>query len=94
MINLKMDEQPQVCLIDFGFVDKFYKNSQLEHFDEGEQVDTFQGNLLFSSFDQMNFKKTTRKDDLIQLFYLMTYLINENSLVGCLENIDDESNDI
>ena len=41
MINLKLDRQPQVCLIDFGFVDKFCKNDQLEHFEEGELLDTF-----------------------------------------------------
>ena len=41
MINLRLDKHPKVCLIDFGFVNKFYKNNQLEHFDEGELVDTF-----------------------------------------------------
>lgn len=51
-----------------------------EHF---EQVDTelFQGNLIFSSLNQLNFKSTSRRDDLISLAYMMSLMIQKGNLV-------------
>ena len=50
-----------------------------EHF---EQVDTemFQGNLIFSSLNQLNFKSTSRRDDLISLAYMMSLMIQKGKL--------------
>ena len=50
--------------------------------DQDELQDKFEGNLLFSSLNQMEFRKTSKRDDLTQLFYMMTYLLNDNVLVG------------
>ena len=43
------NERLRVHLIDYGFVDKFIKNGTNDHIEEGETVDNFRGNLLFSS---------------------------------------------
>lgn len=70
----------KVHLIDFGFVDKFVDGSTNEHIKEGETVDKFQGNLLFSSIDQMNFMRTSARDDIISIFYLVLLSLNSNFL--------------
>jgi hypothetical protein len=38
--------------------------------------------MLFASKYQMEFKRTSRRDDLIALFYLLIYLLNEADLPG------------
>lgn len=38
----------------------------------------FQGNLLFSSLDHMKFFRTSRKDDIISIFYMMVHILNDN----------------
>ena len=70
-----------MTLIDFGFVDA-YKSKNGEHIALDEQVDTFQGNLLFASVNQMNFKRTSRSDDLISLSYIIMFLLNQFELPG------------
>lgn len=50
--------------MDFGFSDKFIQDSNGKHIEENETTDMFQGNLLFASVDQMNFRKTSRRDDI------------------------------
>ena len=37
---------------------------------------------MFSSYDQMNFKPTSRKDDLHSLCYMLLYLLNDLRLPG------------
>lgn len=77
-----------MTLIDFGLATK-YKNEDKTHFKESEMTQTFKGNVHFSSLDQMNFYKTSRKDDLISLFYMMVWLLNNNAFAGEPEDIDD-----
>ena len=79
MINQSEDEELQVTLIDYGFADK-YINEDGTHISNKETVDMFQGNLLFASNEQLNFKRTSRKDDMVSIIYLMMYLINNNQL--------------
>ena len=77
MINIQEDGSPKVFLIDFGFAAKFIKDKSGEHIESNETTDMFQGNLLFSSVTQMKFLKTSRKDDMISLFYMIAYLLND-----------------
>ena len=37
----------------------------------------FKGNLMFSSSHAMDFKTTSRRDDVISLFYFLVYLSEE-----------------
>ena len=68
--------------MDFGFSDKFIQDSNGKHIEENETTDMFQGNLLFASVDQMNFRKTSRRDDILSLFYMIIYLLNNQAFVG------------
>ena len=81
MIDINDDGSPQVTLIDFGLADKFVFDGTKDHIAESSSVDTFRGNLYFSSLRQMNFLRTSRKDDFIALFYLLTTLLNDNTII-------------
>ena len=93
MINTqgKLDADPQIFLIDFGFADKFMEKDGKTHINPNANVEMFQGNMLFSSVRQMEFRKTSRKDDLIALFYLMIYSLNDEVLFVGKENPMEES---
>ena len=82
MINTRgnLDADPEVHLIDFGFAAKYFQQDSKKHIEESEKIDMFQGNLLFASERQMTFKKTSRKDDFISLFYLLIYMLNNQRL--------------
>ena len=67
-------------LIDFGFATKFL-DKQGNHNPE-THMDLFQGNLIFSSIGQLSFRSTSRRDDLISLAYMISYLLHEGHLLG------------
>ena len=67
---------PEIHLIDYGFSDKYYKKHVKEHISESDANNKFRGNMLFASERQMNFLKTSRKDDFVSLFYLLIYMLN------------------
>lgn len=68
--------------MDFGFADTYINQKTGEHIKEKEDVDTFQGNMMFASIDQMDFYKTSRRDDIISLFYLIVNLLNNGKFVS------------
>jgi serine/threonine protein kinase len=67
-------------LIDFGFATKFLDKNGCHL--QPKKVEMFQGNLIFSSIDQMKFNSTSRRDDLISLAYMLSYLIHGGRLLG------------
>ena len=69
MLNNSIDGLLKVTLIDFGFAKKF------EGLREDTEVD-FEGNFLFASRSQLEFRATFPKDDLHSLCYLLIYLLN------------------
>ena len=71
------NERLRVHLIDYGFVDKFIKNGTNDHIEEGEKVVYFRGNLHFSSVHQMSFMRTSARDDIISVFYLVLKSLND-----------------
>ena len=75
------DGELYIVLIDFGFSDKFL-TAQGDHINNSELKDSFQGNILFSSYDQMDFKFTSRKDDLYSLVLMMLYMLNDLDVPG------------
>jgi serine/threonine protein kinase len=82
LANIMINTRPtglQVVLIDYGF-STFFVDKDGNHIDKSETVETFQGNLLFASLDQLNFKMTTRRDDMISLAYLFMFLFNGNDM--------------
>ena len=82
MINTtgRPDADPEVFLIDFGFAAKYVSEAGKGHIPETKQVEAFTGNIVFASERQMNFGATSRKDDLISLFYMLIFLLNDGSL--------------
>lgn len=70
-----------LTLADFGFASKFMNKETGEHV---PMVITkyFRGNLLFSSKHHMSFNQTSQRDDLISVFFLLSFLLNKGSLAG------------
>ena len=82
--NIMIDKNPdgiRMTLIDYGFAES-YRNKAGEHVAPETSVETFQGNLLFASGNQMDFFKTSRRDDLISLSYIMLFLLNQFEIPG------------
>ena len=72
---------PVATLLNFGLTTKFkYPNGT--HLLNTETIESFHGNILFSSLDSMNFHKTSRKDDMVSLYYMMIFLLNNDNIVG------------
>jgi hypothetical protein len=65
-------------LIDFGFAEKF-RNLNGTHIVQ-EDADFFRGNMIFASMNQFNFKKTSRKDDLVSLCYMLVYFFKQGNV--------------
>lgn len=79
-------ETNSIHLIDFGFAEKFL-NDKGVHRPQESNVE-FRGNIIFSSLSKLEFKTCSRKDDLISLCFLMSYISNN----GQLSNIEDNDN--
>lgn len=62
----------KITLIDFGLCSSF-RTAYTAHI-LPKQTAFGKGNLAFSSFDCLNGKATSRRDDLISLLYIMLYL--------------------
>lgn len=89
--NIMIDDEFNATLIDFGFTTKFMATKNV-HLDVAE-TKSFRGNLLYSSYDQMQFKTTSRKDDLISACYLMLTLLNGNVFPMMRRSMTLEYND-
>ena len=83
MIN---QQTGRVTLIYFGFSSS-YLDDDGRHISDSAKNETFQGNILCASYDQMNFFKTTRKDDIIATFYLLVICLNNGEHVGKAKDI-------
>ena len=70
----------KVTLIDFGMA-KPYLNKYSDHVDQSILTE-FSGNLIFSSQYQMDFKSTSRRDDLISIFYVLIWLLCDQTFIG------------
>ncbi len=86
-----IDADFNATLIDFGYTSKFMAIKNV-HFEVAE-TKTFRGNLLYSSLDQMQFKTTSRKDDLISACYMMFSLLNSNIFPMMRRSMTLEYND-
>jgi hypothetical protein len=64
-----------------------YLDNAGEHLPD-EEVASFNGNLAFASLNTLNFKRPSRKDDLISLCYLLISLLN-GGVLPYLTLLDD-----
>lgn len=53
----------------------------------------FRGNLEMASLNQLKFYTTSRRDDLISLFYLLVYMLKEGNLPGISDITGDIAQD-
>ena len=81
--NVMSSKNGSTVLIDFGMSEKYT---------DQDQDSVFQGNLLFASLDKLNFKKTTRKDDLVSLAYMMMFLTCNHEMPYSQEFMKNEDN--
>lgn len=72
--DVNIFKKNRIKLIDFGGVCYFCDTKTGEH-QEKRQLSEFKGNMIFASANQMNLKSTSRRDDLISLFYIMVFLL-------------------
>ena len=82
-------ENASLHLIDFGFAPRFQDRETGEHLPQ-VSTELFQGNLIFSSLNQLKFKSLSRRDDLISLGYMMSFMLLGGKLPGI--NLDAKMN--
>lgn len=75
-----MFENAKIKLIDFGIATT-YINHDGRH-KRKKKLDYFAGNMMFASLNQMKFNRTSRRDDMIALAYLLLYLLNNCDVPG------------
>lgn len=74
-------EYVSISIVDFGFVTRYADETNMKHLPV-QNVKVFRGNIMFASPNQLNFRSTSRRDDLISLVYLMIYMLNQGELIG------------
>ena len=74
-------EKYNVNLIDFGYTTSYIDPKSKGHIRKNS-VDTFQGNIILSSVHQLKFMATSRRDDMVALFYLLIYLLRDGKMPG------------
>ena len=67
-------ELHKIRIIDFGISKKF-RDINGNHINCGQES-IFQGNFVFASVNAHNYITLSRRDDLIQLCYLLVYLLD------------------
>lgn len=82
-------ESHSVNIIDFGFATRFLDKKTKAHLDKDE-IDVFRGNMVFASLNQLKFYTTSRRDDLISLFYLLVFMFKGGEMPGF--DIHDKKN--
>lgn len=70
----------KIMLIDFGLASTFI-NQEGKH-KRKKKLSYFAGNMMFASLNQMKFNRTSRRDDMIALAYLILYLLNNCEVPG------------
>lgn len=79
--NKSVFENCKLRLIDFGFATSYIDKETGKHMRKTE-VDTFRGNMIFASLNQLEFYATSRRDDLISLCYMLVYSLNRGKISG------------
>ena len=83
------EQANNIILIDYGYVSK-YVNSEGKH-NKNEPVETFRGNLMFASLNQLNYESPCRKNDLLSLCYFMVYMLNGLNMPLYTDNPNSDS---
>lgn len=68
------DSMHKIRLIDYGLCKKYVDQNGEHKKQQNETV--FEGNITFASKNALNLKSLSRRDDLMQLCYLLLYIID------------------
>ena len=74
-------EKITINIIDFGFATPYVEADGQTHIQK-QRLGTYRGNIIFSSLNQLKFYSTSRRDDLISLFYLLIYMLKGGEMPG------------
>ena len=74
-------EGTEINLVDFGFATSYLDAQTGKHVSPAIE-NYFRGNLLFASKYHLHFARTSRRDDIISLYYLVIFLLNLGDLPG------------
>jgi serine/threonine protein kinase len=77
-LNQSLNSMHEVRLVDFGFAERF-RDKDGNHIKEVD-VQVFRSNMIFASPNQLEFKTTSRRDDLKSLCYLLVYLFKSTNV--------------
>lgn len=70
-----------LVLVDFGFATRYIDKKTGEHLEEAK-LNFFRGNQLFASKYHLDFDRTSRRDDITSIFFLMVYMLNGGKMPG------------
>ena len=70
-----------INIIDFGFATPYLEEDGTIHVKKSK-LDYFNGNMIFSNVNQLKFHTTSRRDDLISVFYMLVYLLKKCNMPG------------
>ena len=79
----------KLILTDFGLTTRWKDFKTGKHIKQKE-LSCFGGNLYFASVNQLQFLKTSRRDDLHSLMYLMIFLMNGGSIPSVSKALEDD----
>jgi hypothetical protein len=78
MLRVNETNQAQAILIDYGMATR-YLDDDGNHL-SNEKVPAFKGNFMFASSSSLSFNRTSRKDDMVSLCYMMLMLFNDKEI--------------
>lgn len=70
-----------IVLGDFKNVTRYLDKDTGKHKNK-QKTNMFRGNLMFASPNQINYRTTSRRDDIMSLFYLLLFLLNGANIEG------------
>ena len=72
------EKNRSLVIIDYGYASRFQEKNGT-HIKQHE-IDQFKGNLMFAPIDQIEFRSASRKSDLISIFYILIFMLNDFEL--------------
>lgn len=79
--DINIFDSNNINIIDFGYATSYLEEDGKTHIQK-EKVDFFRGNMIFASSHQLKFNRTSRRDDLISVFYILIYLLKQGNMPG------------
>ena len=70
-----------INLVDYDLASRYIDKKTGKHLPPNE-TGTFKGNMLFASANLLSFIKSSRRDDMISIFFLLVYLLNKGTIPG------------